>query len=70
MKQHTIKTSVSATGIGVHSGKEVKITLKPASPNTGIIFARSDAYELPKNPRWAIDPVSYTHLTLPTICSV
>ena len=58
MKQHTIKTSVSATGIGVHSGKEVKITLKPAPPNTGIIFARSDAYELPKNPRWAIDPSS------------
>ena len=30
MKQHTIKKEVSATGIGVHSGKEVKITLKPA----------------------------------------
>ena len=58
MKQHTIKKEVSATGIGVHSGKEVKITLKPAPPNTGIIFARSDAYELPKNPRWAIDPSS------------
>ena len=42
MKQHTIKEEVSATGIGVHSGKEVTITLKPAPPNTGIVFWRHD----------------------------
>jgi UDP-3-O-[3-hydroxymyristoyl] N-acetylglucosamine deacetylase len=42
MKQHTIKEEVSATGIGVHSGKEVTITLKPAPVNTGIIFWRND----------------------------
>ncbi|SVD07383.1 uncharacterized protein METZ01_LOCUS360237, partial [marine metagenome] len=42
MKQHTIKEEVSATGIGVHSGKEVKITLKPAPADTGIIFWRND----------------------------
>ena len=42
MKQHTIKEVVSATGIGVHSGKEVTITLKPAPSNTGITFWRND----------------------------
>ena len=42
MKQHTIKEEVSATGIGVHSGKEVTITLKPAPADTGIIFWRND----------------------------
>jgi UDP-3-O-[3-hydroxymyristoyl] N-acetylglucosamine deacetylase len=42
MKQHTIKEPISATGIGVHSGKEVKITLKPAPVDTGIVFLRSN----------------------------
>ena len=42
MKQHTIKKNVSATGIGVHSGENVTITLKAAPVNTGIIFWRQN----------------------------
>lgn len=40
--QKTINTSISCSGIGLHSGKKVHITLRPALPNTGIIFKRVD----------------------------
>lgn len=40
--QTTIKNSVSAVGIGLHSGSEVKMTLHPAPVNTGIVFRRVD----------------------------
>lgn len=40
--QRTIKETISATGIGLHSGKEVLLTLKPSAPDTGICFVRSD----------------------------
>ena len=42
LNQKTIKKSVKFTGIGLHSGKEVEMTLFPAQPNTGIVFKRSD----------------------------
>ncbi|MDD6176778.1 MAG: UDP-3-O-acyl-N-acetylglucosamine deacetylase [Succinivibrionaceae bacterium] len=42
IKQRTIKKSVTATGIGLHSGKKVFITFKPAQANTGIVFIRTD----------------------------
>ena len=45
MKQHTIKESITATGIGVHSGENVTIILNPAPVNTGIVFRRSQYYE-------------------------
>lgn len=41
MRQHSIKTPISATGIGIHSGRESTITLLPAPENTGIIFIRN-----------------------------
>ena len=40
--QHTIGKELSYSGIGLHSGKEVLMTLKPAAENTGIVFARTD----------------------------
>lgn len=43
--QRTIKKAVSLTGIGLHSGKEARITLKPAPANKGILFQRSDLPE-------------------------
>tara|TARA_B100001057_G_scaffold101735_1_gene98869 strand:- start:76 stop:996 length:921 start_codon:yes stop_codon:yes gene_type:complete len=42
LNQKTIKKSLEFKGIGLHSGKEVAMTLFPAPPNTGIIFKRSD----------------------------
>lgn len=40
--QRTLKTEVSYTGIGLHSGREVHATLKPAPEDTGIVFVRKD----------------------------
>ena len=42
LKQKTIKGPISLNGIGLHSGKKVKMTIKPSSPNSGIIFKRTD----------------------------
>ena len=42
LNQKTIKNSVNFSGIGLHSGRIVKICIKPSEPNTGIIFKRVD----------------------------
>ena len=42
LNQKTIKSSIKFEGIGLHSGKNVKVTLLPAEPNSGIIFKRVD----------------------------
>ena len=42
LNQKTIKNSISFNGIGLHSGKIVNLVIKPASPNTGIVFKRID----------------------------
>ena len=42
MKQRTLAKSVTATGVGLHSGERVSLTLHPAAENTGIQFRRSD----------------------------
>jgi len=41
-KQHTVARDVTATGVALHSGVRVQITLKSAPPDTGIIFRRTD----------------------------
>ncbi len=45
LNQKTIKKEVSFSGIGLHSGKQVKICVKPSDPNTGIVFKRVDLKE-------------------------
>lgn len=42
IKQRTLKNVIRATGVGLHSGEMVYLTLRPAAPNTGIIFRRVD----------------------------
>ncbi|MDQ7918330.1 bifunctional UDP-3-O-[3-hydroxymyristoyl] N-acetylglucosamine deacetylase/3-hydroxyacyl-ACP dehydratase [Mesonia sp. MT50] len=42
MKQQTIQKEVSLTGVGLHTGKEVKLTFKPAPENHGYVFKRMD----------------------------
>ncbi|WP_026377390.1 UDP-3-O-acyl-N-acetylglucosamine deacetylase [Aestuariibacter salexigens] len=42
IKQRTIKHSVQETGIGLHKGEKVTMTLRPAPANTGIVFRRVD----------------------------
>ena len=45
LNQKTINKSISFKGIGLHSGLEVSLIIKPAEPNTGIIFKRTDLKE-------------------------
>ena len=47
MKQHTIKKKVSVKGIGLHTGKKVKMTFNPAPTNHGFKFQRIDLDESP-----------------------
>ena len=42
LKQRTIKQVVRTTGVGVHSGTKVELTLRPAAPDAGITFRRVD----------------------------
>ena len=42
LKQRTLRQTITTTGIGLHSGKKVTMTLKPAPANTGILFKRVD----------------------------
>jgi UDP-3-O-[3-hydroxymyristoyl] N-acetylglucosamine deacetylase len=42
MKQRTLKNIIRATGVGLHTGEKVYLTLRPAPANTGIIFRRVD----------------------------
>ncbi len=53
IKQRTINTKVSTTGIGLHSGKEVILSLVPSDINTGIRFQRTDLAEKPIIPAQA-----------------
>ena len=42
LRQRTLKSSIKATGVGLHSGKKIMLTIKPAPVNRGIIFRRVD----------------------------
>jgi UDP-3-O-[3-hydroxymyristoyl] N-acetylglucosamine deacetylase len=42
LRQRTLKNIVRATGVGLHTGEKVYMTLRPAAPDTGIVFRRTD----------------------------
>jgi UDP-3-O-[3-hydroxymyristoyl] N-acetylglucosamine deacetylase len=42
VKQRTLKNVIRATGVGLHTGEKVHLTLRPAAPDTGIVFRRVD----------------------------
>ena len=54
-KQRTVKTEISLTGVGLHTGNTCTMTFKPAPPNTGIRFVRTD---LDGNP-WVIADIDH-----------
>ena len=58
IRQRTLKNVIRATGVGLHTGKKVYLTLRPASPDTGIIFRRTDLdvpEEIPARPEYVGD---------------
>lgn len=42
LNQKTLKETITIDGVGLHSGKKVHMEIKPAKPNTGIVFKRTD----------------------------
>ena len=70
IKQRTLKNVIRATGVGLHTGKKVLLTLRPASANTGIIFRRVDldpAVEIPAKPKYVGDTSLSTTLVKDSI---
>ena len=55
LNQKTISKSISAKGIGLHTGNSINVTIKPSDPNTGIVFRRVDI----KNINNEINPLFY-----------
>ncbi|MEQ8205222.1 MAG: UDP-3-O-acyl-N-acetylglucosamine deacetylase [Woeseia sp.] len=54
LRQRTLKTAIRATGVGLHTGEKVYMTLRPAAENTGITFRRVDLDEpvdIPADPQ-------------------
>src|SRR5689334_9258264 len=42
IKQRTLKNVIRATGVGLHTGEKVYLTLRPAPVDTGVVFRRTD----------------------------
>jgi UDP-3-O-[3-hydroxymyristoyl] N-acetylglucosamine deacetylase len=42
LRQRTLKSLVTASGVGLHTGRKVRVTMRPAEPDTGIVFRRID----------------------------
>ncbi len=61
IKQRTLKSVIQTTGIGLHTGKKVYLSLRPAPANTGIVFRRSDLKGAPDY-KVAADSVTETRL--------
>ena len=59
--QQTIKSVIHAVGVGLHSGKRVEVSLRPAKPDTGIVFRRIDLIE-PVSIRTTASAVTDTRL--------
>jgi UDP-3-O-[3-hydroxymyristoyl] N-acetylglucosamine deacetylase len=58
LKQRTLKKLINATGVGLHTGEKVKMTLRPAAPDTGIVFRRvdlPDSAEIKVQPQYVCD---------------
>mgnify|MGYP002623677119 FL=1 len=55
LRQRTLKSITRAVGVGVHSGHKVELTLRPAPPDSGIVFRRTD---LPTPVDIPVDPMA------------
>ena len=49
-RQRTLRGAVTACGIGLHSGRKARMTLRPAAPNSGVTFRRADLADAPDIP--------------------
>ncbi|HEY0634531.1 MAG TPA: UDP-3-O-acyl-N-acetylglucosamine deacetylase [Gammaproteobacteria bacterium] len=66
IRQRTLKNVIRATGVGLHSGEKVYLTLRPAPVNTGVVFCRTDLdpqVEIPAKAELVSDTTMNTSLT-------
>ncbi len=66
LRQRTLKTVIRATGVGLHSGEKVFLTLRPAPVDTGIVFRRTDlepVVEMPASAALVTETVLCTGLS-------
>lgn len=64
--QRTLKTPIGCVGVGLHTGRRIQLSLKPAQAGTGIIFRRSDlGVEIPARHDYVIETRLCTVLGLP-----
>ena len=61
LKQRTVKQLVKTVGVGLHSGTKVELTLRPAAPDTGIIFRRIDLDPIVDFPAYALESGRHAH---------
>ncbi|MGF1908922.1 UDP-3-O-acyl-N-acetylglucosamine deacetylase [Vibrio kasasachensis] len=65
IRQRTLKEIVKTTGVGLHSGRKVTLTLRPAATNTGVIYRRTDVnppVDFPADPESVRDTMLCTAL--------
>jgi UDP-3-O-acyl-N-acetylglucosamine deacetylase len=65
IRQRTLKEIVKTTGVGLHSGRKVTLTLRPAAANTGIVYRRTDVnppVDFPADPASVRDTMLCTAL--------
>ena len=65
IRQRTLKEIVKTTGVGLHSGRKVTLTLRPAAANTGIVYRRTDVnppVDFPADPESVRDTMLCTAL--------
>jgi UDP-3-O-[3-hydroxymyristoyl] N-acetylglucosamine deacetylase len=67
LRQRTLKSLVSASGVGLHTGQKVRMTLRPAPPDTGVVFRRVDLTSPVDIPARA-DLVGETRLSSCLVC--
>lgn len=63
LNQRTLRSTVSCTGVGLHSGTPITLTLRPAPANSGIVFVRSDLeepVEIPARAEFVVDTTMAT----------
>ncbi len=62
IRQRTLKNAIRATGVGLHTGEKIYLTLRPAPANTGIVFCRVDL-DPPVQIKASLDNVGETRLS-------
>ena len=62
LKQRTLKKKISTTGVGLHTGVKVTLTIRPAAPDTGIVFRRVDLTPMVDIPARALHEIGRAHV--------